>query len=59
MPKSCHGQLAWQHPGILLQRKEMLKSTKRKAVCQKPQTQAIHDAHKQEEITHADKLEVF
>lgn len=31
--KLRHGQPGWQHSGILLESKEMLKSTKRRAVC--------------------------
>lgn len=59
LPKFCYGQLGWQHSGILLERKEMFKSTKRKAVCQKPQSQAIHNIHMQEEIIYAHKLKFF
>lgn len=53
LPKFCHGQLGWQHSGILLERKKMPKSTKRAAVCQQPQSQATHDAYMQKGIIYA------
>lgn len=32
LPKICHGQLGWQHCGILLERNKMPKSTVRAAI---------------------------